>query len=295
VDRANIFAAVAGSLRRLGTDYIDLYQIHWPVRYRRRSRDCSAAVPRQPPSPQDRYAPAFGEGAYARGSEREEFTSFDDQVLAMGELLDAGTIRAWGVSNENGHGVGQFVAAAKRLGVDPPVTIQNDFSLLDSRFESDSTAEACSPLYSRPSGVGLLVYGALAGGTLTGKYGVDGTVAVKGSRHEQFPAFQARYYSKGSLEAAQQYAAVAEKHNMSPAALALEWARSREYTASVIVGATTLEQLKENLDVFVEGAPRLSREALADIDAVRAQSNGVYFSGIEVGSVTVRPEAGAEL
>lgn len=177
--RPQILAACEGSLERLGIDCIDLYQIHWP----------------------DRATNIFDTRAYKRSAERPVFTPFDETVGAVGELLRRGLIKQWGLSNENSMGVCKMLESCARLGVQRPVSIQNDFSLLHRKFEEDGTAEACSPLHSgvAPHGVLLLAYGALAGGTLSGKYrrGSDGSLqtSAKGARHTLFPAFQPRYFS----------------------------------------------------------------------------------------------------
>ena len=166
--------------------------------------------------------------------------------------------QAWGLSNETTYGVCEWVAACRRCGVPPPVSIQNDFSLLDRRFESE-LAEACSDVNHN---IGLLAYGALCGGTLSGKG------FTEGSRHKLFPTFQSRYHCEASRAAAARYAEIARAQGLSPATLALAWAFSRFFMTSVIIGATKMEQLMENIaaaDVV------LSNEVLAKIDAVHAE------------------------
>ena len=132
------------------------------------------------------------------------------------------------------------------------------FSLLDRRFESE-LAEACSDVNHN---VGLLAYGALSGGTLSGK-GI-----VEGSRHQLFPTFQSRYHCEASRAAAARYADIARAAGMSPATMALAWAFSRFFMASVIIGATKMEQLVENLKAADVVLPK---EVLAKIDAVHAE------------------------
>eukprot|EP00292_Cryptomonas_paramecium_P007801 CAMPEP_0113680628 /NCGR_PEP_ID=MMETSP0038_2-20120614/11451_1 /TAXON_ID=2898 /ORGANISM="Cryptomonas paramecium" /LENGTH=346 /DNA_ID=CAMNT_0000599083 /DNA_START=68 /DNA_END=1108 /DNA_ORIENTATION=- /assembly_acc=CAM_ASM_000170 len=241
--REQILAACDGSLRRLQTNYLDLYQLHWP----------------------DRYSAVFGSLAYERRLERPDFAPFDEQVLAMGELMKAGKIRHWGISNENAFGVARFVEAAGRLGVPLPVSIQNDFSMLYRKFEQDGTAEACSPLHTgQDGGIALLAYGPLAGGTLSDKYSMSGE-AVARCRHVLYPTFQRRYHSEASLEAASRFASVAKRHGLTPAQLALAWTAGREYVGAVIIGATSQEQLEENISAFdVE----LSKECLEEVDKV---------------------------
>ena len=192
--REQILEALDSSLARLQTDYVDLFQLHWPAR----------------------YTPIFSAKRYQRRHERrpEDIPAVDEQVLAIKECLDSGKVKAWGLSNENAVGVSLFLESCRRLGVPPPATIQNDFSAAHRRFEEDGTAEACAPLHSAAGkeGVALLAYGALAGGTLTGKVralptsseakgnekgkgkGKEGEVIVapEQSRHVLFPHFQPR-------------------------------------------------------------------------------------------------------
>jgi aryl-alcohol dehydrogenase-like predicted oxidoreductase len=151
--------------------------------------------------------------------------------------------------------------AAKRLGVPPPVSIQNDFSLLDRRFEGE-TAEAC-----HYANVGLLPYGPLAGGTLTDENNF-GDEPPATSRHVLFPGFQPRYHSARSRAAAAEYAALAKAQGLTTAQLALAWCASRWYVHSTIIGATSVAQLEENLSAFdIE----LSDEVLAAVDAVHLE------------------------
>lgn len=236
-DAKAIKAACEGSLRRLQTTYIDLYQLHWP----------------------ERYAPKFGDRIYKQEMEHPNFTAWEETVQAMGDLIKEGKIKHWGLSNESAHGVTMFCETAKRLGVPKPITIQNDFSLLDRCFEEE-TAEACSPLFGN---VSLLAYGPLAGGTLSGKY-LDGKKPEK-SRHVVYEVFQRRYHAPLSMEATAEYAALAKSKGLSPTQLALAWCASRWYMGSVIIGATTLEQLKENFDAF---DITLDEETLKAIDEI---------------------------
>uniref|UniRef100_A0A383W131 NADP-dependent oxidoreductase domain-containing protein n=1 Tax=Tetradesmus obliquus TaxID=3088 RepID=A0A383W131_TETOB len=234
--REQILTACDASLRRLQTTYIDLYQIHWPAR----------------------YAPLFGGRQYHPDRERDA-PSIEEQVAAMGELIQAGKVKYWGLSNETTFGVCQFCETAKRLGVPLPVSIQNDFSPMLRVFEGD-LAEACAPSNYN---IGLLAYGVLAGGALSGKYlnGFD----TSRSRHTLFPGFQPRYHAKRTSDAARELVEIAKAKDMSAATLCQAWAASRWYMGSVIIGATTLEQVQENIAACLT---KLDEETVAAMDAL---------------------------
>lgn len=230
LDRENIRAACTASLRRLQTDYIDLYQLHWP----------------------DRYVPIFGSRAYNPNRERES-VPIRDTLLALKELLDEGKIRAYGLSNETTFGVCEFIRFADEIGMPRPATIQNPFCLLNRSFEVD-LAEACSPSNFN---IGLLPWSILGGGALTGKYNrkvnEDGSISdpsLKGTRFALYPFFQGRFLTASTLAAIDSYMKLAKQHGMSVATLAQAFCKSRWYIPSSIIGATKLEHLKENIDAF---------------------------------------------
>jgi len=227
VTEADIVEGVEASLKRLGTDYIDLLQIHWP----------------------DRYVPLFGAGAYEASQEREA-VPFGEQLAAMKKLVDAGKVRHIGVSNETPYGVCQFAHEHEKDPSLPNIcSIQNSYSLIvRSDFENGLT-EACSL-----TNVGLLAYSPLAGGILTGKY--SGGAAPEGARLNLFPGFMDRYAQSSAREAVGEYEKLAAAHGLSPAQLALKWCYTRPHVASTIIGATSLEQLRENVDAyFLEDLP----------------------------------------
>lgn len=239
LDRESVLRACDASLRRLRTDYIDLYQLHWP----------------------DRYAPNFGQSVYDPSKERET-VPIKETVVALGELIAAGKIKHYGLSNETTYGVCEFVRAADELGVPRPVSIQNSFCLLHRTFETE-LAEACAPSHYN---IGLLPWTPLAGGALSGKY-LRGNRPSEG-RLVKYPNFMQRYLNAPSMEATEAYEKIAKEAGVSLATLSLAWCRTRWYCASTIIGATTMEQLKENIDAFDTRLVTLSKETLKAIDDV---------------------------
>ena len=240
----SIRAAVDASLARLQTDYIDLYQIHWPAR----------------------NAPIFGQKQFDPANERE-CASIQAQLEAMGELVRAGKIRYVGVSNETPWGVAEFVKQAELHGLPRIATIQNPYNLLNRSFEQ-GLDEACFR-----TDVSLLVYSPLAFGQLTGKY-LGGDLAhpvfdaqAKGRLTRFPPDWSPRYLRPESLAAAARYVTLAREHGLSPASLALAWSYSRWFAASTIIGATSLEQLRENIDAWQTPLPEAITAAIARIHA----------------------------
>jgi len=237
VSRPQILESVDSSLERLGTDYIDLLQIHWP----------------------DRYVPLFGADAYDPELERESI-SFLEQLQTFKELIDAGKVRAIGVSNETPWGVAQMAELARTEAMPKIVSIQNSYSLLVRSDFENGLNEVCSP---NNANVGLLAYSPLAGGILTGKY-ADKEVSPK-ARLNLFPGFMDRYKESLAQEAVREYMKVAKKHGLSPTELSLAWCKSRPWVASTIIGATTIEQLKDNINSF---AIEFTEEMNDDVNAI---------------------------
>ncbi|XP_010522477.1 PREDICTED: uncharacterized protein LOC104801083 [Tarenaya hassleriana] len=242
VDAANIKESVEKSLKRLGTDYIDLLQIHWP----------------------DRYVPLFGESHYDPSKWRPS-VPFVEQLRAMQDLVEEGKIRYVGVSNETSYGVMEFVHAAKVEGLPKIVSIQNSYSMLvRCRFEVD-LVEVCHP---KNCNVGLLAYSPLGGGSLSGKYLGEDSEITRKSRLNLFPGYMERYKSSLAKEATIKYVELAKKHGLSPVELALGFVRDRPYVTSTIIGATSVEQLKEDMDAFLATERPFSPEVMAGIEAI---------------------------
>ena len=234
VSKKTIPWAIEDSLKRLQTDYIDLYQIHWP----------------------ERYVPGFGAWQYDPSKEREA-TPFLEQVEGMAAAIKAGKIRAYGLSNETAYGLCEFVRVARENNLPAPVSVQNGYSLVARLFDGDP-AEA-----SRHRKVPLLANIPLAMGQLTGKY-LGGALPPE-ARMVSLKPFGERYMRERTFAAVEAYAKVADKHGIALAGMALAFVRSRFFTASTIVGATSVAQLEASLGNF---DLVLAPEVLADIEAV---------------------------
>ncbi|XP_062150024.1 uncharacterized protein LOC133858560 [Alnus glutinosa] len=242
VDAENIRESVEKSLKRLGTDYIDLLQIHWP----------------------DRYVALFGEFSYDPSKWRPS-VPFVEQLKACKELIDEGKVRYIGVSNETSYGVMEFVHAAKVEALPKIVSIQNSYSLLvRCRFEVD-LVEVCHP---KNCNIGLLAYSPLGGGSLTGKYIDINSEAARKGRMNLFPGYMERYNKSIAKEATIEYLELAKKHGLTPVQLALGFARDRPFMASSIIGATSVKQLKEDIDAFLTTERPLPPEVMADIENI---------------------------
>lgn len=233
INREQIHAAIDTSLRRLQTDYVDLYQIHWP----------------------DRYVPMFGASSYDV-TQRHDSIPIAEQLNALAELVKAGKVRHIGLSNETPWGISEFVRCAEQLGLPKIISVQNAYHLMNRTFES-GLAETCNETQ-----VGLLAYSPLAFGWLTGKYHADANAQ---GRINLFPNFGQRYAKVNVPAATQAYIQIAQKNGLTPTTMALAFARTRWFTSSVIVGATTMAQLEENL---ASAEVLLSPEILNEIEAV---------------------------
>lgn len=233
LDRENIRAALEASLRRLGTDYVDLYQLHWP----------------------ERNTPMFGEYAFDPGREADA-VPIRDQLETLADLIAEGKVRYLGLSNETPWGVMEFLRLSREHRLPRPVSIQNAYSLLNRVYEC-----GLAEIGFREN-VGLLAYSPLAFGHLSGKYLAD--PGTRG-RITLFPRFGQRYQKPNVAPAVRAYHAVARRHGLSLTQLALAFVCHRWLVTSTIVGATSLAQLRENLEAWEVA---LSAEALADVETV---------------------------
>lgn len=237
---ADIIQACEDSLRRLQTEVIDLYQIHWP----------------------NRHVPMFG-NLYFDPAKDQPQTSVHEQLEALGTLVQAGKVRAIGLSNETPYGVGEFVRLAEQHGLPRIATVQNPYALTN-RVVDNGLDES---LYRHQ--VSLLAYSPLAFGGLTGKYDEAGVndPATQPGRLALFDTMKAQRWARpAALAAAREYNALARRHGLTPTRLALAFCYRSWRVASTIIGVTRIDQLDENLAAW--DTP-LSAELLAEIDAIR--------------------------
>ncbi|MDX1303312.1 NADP(H)-dependent aldo-keto reductase [Photobacterium sp.] len=231
LDRRNIHDAVETSLNRLQTDYIDLYQLHWP----QRETNC------------------FGQLNYQYKEDHSGVT-MADTLDALAELVRAGKIRYIGLSNETPWGVMSYLNLAAKHDLPRVVTIQNPYNLLNRSFEVGLSE------ISHHEGVELLAYSPLAFGTLSGKY-LHGA-RPEGARCTLFERFS-RYFNPQGVAATQAYVDIANKHGLDPAQMALAFVNQRPFVASNIIGATTLTQLEANIaSIDLD----LTEEVLSDLE-----------------------------
>jgi aryl-alcohol dehydrogenase-like predicted oxidoreductase len=233
LDRRNILEAIDGSLKRLQTDYVDLYQVHWP----------------------GRATNFFGRLGYAH-TDQPDLSPIEETLGVLSDLVRAGKVRYIGVSNETPWGLHRYLQLAEQRGWPRLVSIQNPYSLLNRSFEV-----GLSEMATR-EGVGLLAYSPLGFGVLTGKF-LDGN-RPPDARIVRWSRF-ARYNGERAERATAAYVAIAREHGLDPAQMALAFVNRQPFVTSTLIGATTMEQLETNLASIHE---RLSDEVIRAIEAV---------------------------
>jgi len=237
VSKAGIIEACEASLLRLQTDAIDLYQIHWPAR----------------------NVPAFG-ALYFDPTRDRPAPSVLEQLEAMATLVQAGKVKAVGLSNETPYGVHEFVRLAEQHGLPRVATVQNPYCLINRSYEN-GLDETCHRL-----GVSLLAYSPLGFGLLSGKYDQTGLVGDAGRMALYESMRKQRWGRPEALDTARRYNALAREHGLTPSQLALAFCYTNWRVASTIIGVTTLAQLDECLDAW---GTTLSPELLAAVDKIR--------------------------
>jgi len=242
---ADILAACDDSLRRLKTDVIDLYQIHWPVR----------------------HVPMFGLMYFDPAKDDPSVTSIHEQLEALGQLVKAGKVRAIGLSNESPYGVHEFVRLAEQHGLPRVATVQNPYCLVNRTVENalDETLHRL--------GVSLLAYSPLGFGLLTGKYDASGFLGADAPQDGRIARFESvrkqRWGRAEALDAARRYNALAREHGLTPTQMALAFCYTKWQVTSTIIGVTSLAQLDEDVNAW---GTTLSPELLKAIDAIRKET-----------------------
>ena len=238
--KENISSALLGSLERLQTDYIDLYQLHWP----------------------ERNTNYFGKLGYKHKTEEREWNDFESILRTLKQFVDEGKIRYIGLSNESAWGLSKFLELSRSQNLPRVMSVQNPYNLLNRTYEV-GLAEISIREQS-----GLLAYSPLASGVLSGKY--RNNQKPKGSRLQLFGDYFPRYAGKSSNLAVEEYFKVAKKHKISLAQLSLAFVNQQSFVTSNIIGATTMKQLEENIgSVNI----KLSTEIIDEINSVHKNNS----------------------
>ena len=238
--KENISSALLGSLERLQTDYIDLYQLHWP----------------------ERNTNYFGKLGYKHKTEEREWNDFESILRTLKQFVDEGKIRYIGLSNESAWGLSKFLELSRSQNLPRVMSVQNPYNLLNRTYEV-GLAEISIREQS-----GLLAYSPLASGVLSGKY--RNNQKPKGSRLQLFGDYFPRYAGKSSNLAMEEYFKIAKKHKISLAQLSLAFVNQQSFVTSNIIGATTMKQLEENIG---STNIKLSSEIIDEINSVHKNNS----------------------
>ena len=235
-DKKNMNLAIDNSLKRLKTDYIDLYQLHWP----------------------ERKVPKFGLLDFEYDPNDHEWTAIEEVLENLNRLVKAGKIRYVGLSNETPWGVMKFLQVAKEKNLPRMMSIQNVYSLVNRVFDIANSEVAIREK------CGLLAYSPLAGGRLSGKY--IGNKRPENARYTIWPRRFSRHHTKRGEIAIESYFKLAKKYGIAPSTFANAFVNDRPFVTSNIIGATNMEQLKENIDSINDIT--LSKEILDEIENI---------------------------
>ena len=234
LNEKHIFQAIENSLKRLNTEYIDLYQIHWP----------------------ERTVNSFGQLGYIHNP-REDDIKIEVTLEALAKAVDKGLIRYLGLSNETPWGVMKFISVAKEFNLPRVVSIQNPYSLLNRSFEAGLSEIAIN------EEVGLLPYSPLAGGVLSGKY-LNGK-KPENARMTLFERMRGRYSNQHAENAVLEYQKIAVKYNLNLTQMAINFITKQNFVTSNIIGATSITQLEENINSI---DCKLNEEVMDEIEKV---------------------------
>ena len=234
-NKKNVNAAIDASLKRLKTDYVDLYQLHWP----------------------ERNVPKFGVMDFEYDPNDNEWTTIEEVLENLNQLISQGKVRHIGVSNETPWGLMKFMQVAKEKKLPIMVSIQNVYNLVNRVFDIANSE------VSLRENCGLLAYSPLAGGRLSGKYLNDQN--PKNSRYTLFASIFQRHRTPRGEVAISKYVNLANKYNIAPSTFANAFVNDRPFVTSNIIGATTMDQLKENIDSI---DIKFSDEILREIEVI---------------------------
>ena len=234
-NRKNLIDATNSSLKRLKTDYIDLYQLHWP----------------------ERKTNYFGQLGYEH-NEKNNWNQFEEILIALDELIKSGKIKYIGISNETAWGLSKFLEISKLKGLPKMMSVQNPYNLLNRTYEV-GLAEISIREKS-----GLLAYSPLASGVLSGKYR-NGNLP-DGSRMKLFGDRFPRYKTINATGAIEEYYKISKKYNLDLSQMSLKFCEIQPFMTSIIIGATTMEQLKTDVESV---NVNLSNEIIKEINEVQ--------------------------
>jgi len=233
-DKENILKAIDGSLTRLKTDYIDLYQLHWP----------------------ERSVGMFGQLDFHYNS-NDSWTSFEDILENLQKLIKSGKVRYIGLSNETPWGILKFLKIAEEKSLPRVMSVQNCYSLVNRVFDIANLEVAIREK------CGLLAYSPLAGGRLSGKYMNNYKPSI--SRYTLWPKRFSRHHTKRGEIAIEKYVKLAQKYNIAPSTFANAFVINRPFVTSSIIGATSITQLKENIDCLSVNFTKEMHDQIEDI------------------------------
>ena len=243
-DKKNLNQAVNDSLKRLNTDYIDLYQLHWP----------------------ERNAPVFGQLDFKHDLKDNKWTPIEEVLENLDNIVKSGKIRYIGLSNETAWGITKFLHCSEKKKLSKPVSVQNGYNLINRTYDISNSE------ISIREGIGLIAHSSLAGGLLSGKYLFD--KKPKNSRYTFRKKSFLIHNTIRTEKAIRKYLNIARKYNTSLSNLSYAFVLNRPFVVSCIIGATSVDQLRKNLKSINF---KISKEILADIDKIHLSDPNPYI------------------